>query len=187
MKSQQSENRSLSNKVGGSGFLEFVVHLFEYEYFNPVVFCHDEFWFNHQRYAEIMLGFFNLLSFLFSCGITIEMEPVEPDDIQTTLYQQIMRDSDYSTGIKSYVLRSLDLTCLNVQNAKVPDTCGAEDFAYVVMYLLLKTGSALSRRSVERIFGNRITDTEMITIRKRLSDITGREILKRKDNSYEMR
>lgn len=187
MKSQQSESRSISNKVGDKTFLEFTVHLLEYEYFNPVVFCHDGFWFNHQRYAEIMVGFFNLLSFLYSCGITIETELMEPDDIQTTLYQQIMRDSDYSAEINSYVLRGLDLTSMDVLNAKVPDTCKREDFAFVEAYLLLKAGSAISRQSVERIFGTKLTDAEMLIIRKRLSSITGKEIVKRKDNSYEMR
>ena len=187
MKSHQAVNSEISNKVGAKMYLEFTVHLIEYGYFNPIVFCHDKFWFDRPRYSEIMIGFFNLLSFLYSCGITVETKLLEPNDHEIVLYSQIMRDDDLSSSIKSYVLQGLDLTGLNIQNAKAPETCRDEDFAFVEAYLLLNAGSALTKKSFDHIFGKSLTDTEALSVRKIIQNITGRKIEKRKDNSYEMR
>ena len=81
----------------------------------------------------------------------------------------------------------IDFTDLNIQNATTPEGCKDEDFALVKIYLLLKTGAALSRRAIEVLLDKRLSDSEMITIRKRIENITGKKVIKRNDNSYEMR
>lgn len=185
-KSQNSSLGGVENKIGDKTFLEFTVHLLELEYFNPIVFSHDSFWFSRSKYAKVMIAFINLLSFLYSCGITIETEIEEPSDIEIEFYRNIMKDSDMTDGIVCYGLVEIDFTNLNLQNAEIPDNCDEMVFNLVKIYLSLKTGAALSRKAIENILHRQIIDVEMRTIRKQIENITGRKIIKRKDNSYEM-
>lgn len=186
MKYQGSSLKGVIN--GGKTFLEFAVHLIEYGYFNPVVFSHDGFEFDRTKYAHVMIGFINLLSFLDTCGITLDTEVFAPDENEAVLYKSIMPNDDGpSEIIKHYVLLEIDFTDLNIQNATTPEGCKDEDFALVKIYLLLKTGAALSRRAIEVLLDKRLSDSEMITIRKRIENITGKKVIKRNDNSYEMR
>ena len=175
------------NKVDGGLYLEFAVHLLDLGYFNPVVFSHDKGWFNREQYAQVVIGFTNLLSFLYSCGLTIDTEVQKPDDVEAELYRAIMRDEDLSGLIRCYILHEVDFTDLNMENASVPDSCKDADFALVRTYLLLRAGAALTRKSMESIFQKRLTDSEATTIRKQLRVISNREIRRRKDNSFEMR
>lgn len=181
------ENNEIKNKVGAKMYLEFAVHLLELDYFNPVVFCHDSFWLEREQYARTVIGFTNLLSFLYSCGLTLETDLLYPTDEETELYRHIVKDEDSLPLIRCYELLEIDYTGFNIEESTVPNDCEAEDFSLVKVYLLLKTGAAINRRSLENVLERRITDSEAMTIRRQLENMTGRKLIKRKDNSYEMR
>ena len=186
-KSRLNEMGGNGGLIGAKAYLEFAVHLIEIGYFNPIVFCHDNFWFDRNRHAQVMIGFINLLTFLYTCGITIDTELIEPCDCEKELYRGIMCDEDLTGIIKCYVLSEIDFTEFSLRNASVPDGCREDDFILCKLYLQLKAGTALNRKAIERIAGRRYTDSEMITLRKQLQRITGKKIIKREDNSYEMR
>ncbi len=186
MKSRHSALSGIENKIGAKSFLEFTIHLLEIGYFNPVVFCHDRLWFDKAHHAQVMIGFINLLSYLYSCGVTIETRVCEPTEIEAELYSNIMRDENLSGSIRCYELLEMDLFGLDLQRARVPENCEEEDFAFVKLYLMLRTGAALNRKALENLFGKKFTDMEMLTLRKQFTQITGKEMIKRKDNSYEM-
>ena len=186
MKSRHSALSEIENKIGAKSFLEFTVHLLEIGYFNPVVFFFFCLWFDKVRYAQVMLGFINLLSYLYSCGVTIETRVCEPTEMEACLYSNIMRDEDLSDGIRCYELLEMDLLSLNLQSTGVPGNCKEEDFIFVKLYLMLRTGAALNRKAIESLLGKKMTDMEMLMLRKQFMRITGREMIKRKDNSYEM-
>ena len=187
MRSLHSVLSDIENKIGSKTYLEFAVLILDSGFFNPVVYSHDSGWFDKKRYSQVVIGFINLLSFFYSCGITLDTEAYAPVDEEIELYRNIMRDEDMSESIVCYELLESDFTGLSIQNASVPENCTEADFALVKIYLYLRTGAALSRKSVENILGDRLTDSEMIVLRKQLENITGRKLKKRKDNSYEMR
>ena len=170
MKSRHSVLHDIENKINAKSFLEFAVHLLESGYFNPIVFCHDRLWFDAKRYPQVMIGFINLLSYLYSCGLTIETTVSEPNDFETMLYRNIMRDKDITDIIRSYELTDVDFLSLDLKNAKVPENCEEDDFTLVKLYLVLRSGAALNRKSIESLIGRNLTD-----------------MFKRNDNSYEMR
>lgn len=184
---RHSSISEIRNEVGAKTYLEFTVHLLDNGYFNPVVFCHDNFWFDRKRYAQVLIGFINLLSFLYSCGITLDTEITEPADIEAELYRNIMRDGDISEQIQCYELLETDFTGFSLEAYDIPENCEDEDFYLVRLYLQMRTGAALDKKAIEKIAKKKFTDAQMVTLRKQLEDITGRKVLKRKDNSYEMR
>ena len=185
--SQHNSLNEIKNEIGAKTFLEFAVHLLELEYFNPIVFCHDNRWFNKKRYAQIVIGFINLLSFLYSCRVMIETEVLVPSEIDVELYKKIMRDEDMASRIQCYELREVDFSDFTLQDARIPENCDESDFYLVMLYLQFRSGSALSKKTIENVSGRHFTDSEMLILRKQLENITGRSIIKRKDNSYEMR
>ncbi|MBQ3704573.1 MAG: hypothetical protein II885_17750 [Oscillospiraceae bacterium] len=187
MKSQSSIIERNIDAINGKAYLEFAVHLLDQGCFSPMVFSHDNGWFDRKKYAQVVIGFTNLLLFLDSCGITIETEVIVADEMEAELYRQIMRDEDLSGIIKSYELTNVDFTDYNMENAVIPEMCTAADFGLVKAYLQLKAGAALNRSAFEKIFDRRFTDSETMSIRKQLSTISCREIVRRHDNSYEMR
>ena len=180
-------NSSNSAALGRKDYLEFAVHLLELGYFDPVVFSHDHFWFDRNRYAQVMIGFVNLLSFFYSCGVTVDTEVLEPCELETVIYGEIMRDGDMTDIIKCYELSEIDFTCFDLQNARVPQACRADDFDFVKIYLRLRTGAALNKRALENMLGKSLSDAEMLSFRRQLQDASGKDIVKRDDNSYEMR
>lgn len=175
------------NVIGEKQYLEFAVHILEIGYFNPVVFCHDNFWFDRSRHAQVAIGFINLISFLYSCGVTIETNLMEPSEIEAELYRGIMKDADLSGIVRCYELLEMDFASFSLRDSKIPEKCTKEDFALVKLYLMLRTGSALNKKAIEAITNKKYTDSGMLTLRKQIESITGRKIIKRKDNSYEMR
>lgn len=185
--SQHNSLNEIKNEIGANTFLEFAVHLLELEYFNPIVFCHDNRWFNKKRYAQIVIGFINLLSFLYSCRVMIETEVLSPSEVDVELYKKIMRDEDMASRIQCYELREVDFSDFTLHDARIPENCDESDFYLVMLYLQFRSGSALSKKTIENVSGRHFTDSEMLILRKRLENITGRSIIKRKDNSYEMR
>lgn len=187
MTSRRSSLSGIKNALRATTLLEFAVHLLDLGYFNPVVFSHDNLWFDRRRYSQVMIGFLNLLSFLDSCGVLVETDLLEPSEVETEVYRRIMRDEDQVIIIRCYELHEMDFTGLNIENAVIPENCEDIDFALVKIYLLLKTGAALNKKAVEAVFNQKLTDTEMLTVRRQLAAITGRDIVKRNDNSYEMR
>lgn len=187
MKSQSSATERDIDAVNGKAYLEFAVHLLDQGCFSPMVFSHDNGWFDRKKYAQVVIGFTNLLLFLDSCGITIETEVIDADEIEAELYRQIMRDEDLTGMVKSYELRDADFTDYSMESAVIPEKCTAADFGLVKAYLQLRAGAALNRSAFEKIFDRRFTDSEAMTIRKQLSIISGREIVRRRDNSFEMR
>lgn len=187
MTSRHSSLSEVKNEIGAKTYLEFAVHLLEHGYFNPIVFCHDSFWFDKSRYAQVSIGFINLLSFLYSCGVTLDTETSLPNDEEAELYRNIMRDEDLSSGIYCYDLLEMDFTEFNLGQASVPENCDDKNFALVKVYLQMRTGAALNKKAIENITGRKFSDSEMLTLRKQLENITGRNIVKRDDNSYEMR
>ena len=185
-----SRHNSLSeikNEIGAKTFLEFAVHLLELEYFNPIVFCHDKEWFEKKRYAQVVIGFINLLSFLYSCRVVIETEVLDASDIDVELYKNIMRDEDLASTIQCYELKEVDFSDFTLHDARIPENCAESDFYLVKLYLQLRSGSALSKKAIENVTGRQFSDSEMLNLRKQLENMTGRSIIKRKDNSYEMR
>ena len=134
-----------------------------------------------------MISFVNLLSFLYSCGITLDTDVVEPCDLETVLYGGIMRDGDLTDFVKCYELNEIDFTCFDLQNARVPQACHADDFDFVKIYLRLRTGAALNKRALGNMLGKSLSDAEMLSFRRQLQDASGKDIVKRDDNSYEMR
>jgi hypothetical protein len=187
MTSQRSSLTDVKNTIDEKSFLEFTVHLLEFGFFNPVVFCHDNFWFDKKKYSQTMIGFINVLSFLYSCGIIIETKIMEPVEIESDLYSKIMLDTDHTEVIKCYELIEVDFSDMNVDAAQIPDNCKEENFILVKLYLIFRTGAALNKKAIENIFNKKLSDSEMLFIRKQLAIITGRKIIKLKDNSYEMR
>ena len=175
------------NKVSAKLYLEFAVHLIELGFFESIVFCHDNVWFDSKKYAQVTFGFLNLLMYLDSCGIRVETNVDEAPDTVKALYSGIMRDSDRPDMVVCYELCDIDFTNMNTENAVIPDNCTGEDFSLVKLYLILKTGAALNKKAIENIVGRNFTDSGMLALRKRLEIITGHEIKKRDDNSYEMR
>ena len=163
------------------------MHLLEDEYFNPIVFCHDSTQFDRSRYIQIVIGFINLLSFLYSCKVTVDTEIEEPGELELFLYKRIMQNEEDAKGIRYYKLQEIDFTGFDIETARVPDNCEDKDFALVKIYLSMRSGTALNKKAMERLTNRKYTDSEMLTLRKQLMIITGREIIKRKDNSYEMR
>ena len=177
----------VKNDIGAKTYLEFAVHLLEQSFFNPIVFCHDRYWYDRKRYAQVMIGFINLLSFLYSCGVTIDTDLLQPSDIEAELYKHIMRDTDFSEEIRCYKLLESDFTNFNMYDVCIPENCFEEDFILVKLYLLLRTGVALNKKSIENVVKRQCSVSEILTLRKQLENITVRKIMKRKDNSYEMR
>jgi len=45
----------------------------------------------------------------------------------------------------------------------------------------------MNKRAIENLSKRRYTDSEMITLRKQIENISGKTLVKRKDNAYEMR
>ncbi len=187
MKFQHSILSDIENKISPKTYLEFAVSLLELGFFNPLVFSHENGWFDSKRYSQVVIGFINLISFLYSCGITLDTETYTPAEVESELYRNIMRDADLSESIISYELLESDFATFDLQSAEIPDKCTEDDFVLVKIYLCLKTGAVLNRKSVEQIANRRFTDAGMLTLRKQLENITGKEISKRSDNSYEMR
>lgn len=188
MKIFQNDSLSgISNKIGKKTYLEFIVHLLETDYFNPIVFCHDNYRFDRKRYAEVMIGFINLMSFLSSCGIMVETEVEELTDVETYIYRNIMGEKDSTDMIQCYRLLEIDFTNFNMSNAKVLENCKDDDFSLVKIYLQLRAGTAMNKRAIENLSKRRYTDSEMITLRKQIENISGKTLVKRKDNAYEMR
>lgn len=187
MRFPHDPNGDRKNAIGAKQYLEFAVHILEIGYFNPVVFCHDNFWFDRNRHAQVAIGFINLISFLYSCGVTIETTMMEPSEIEAELYRGIMRDGDIPGTIRCYELLEMDFTSFSLLDSEIPKNCTNEDFALVKLYLVLRSGSALNKRAIENITKKKYTDSGMLTLRKQMENITGRKIAKRKDNSYEMR
>ena len=187
MRSPHDPDGDRKNAIGAKQYLEFAVHILEIGYFNPVVFCHDNFWFDRIRHAQVAIGFINLISFLYSCGVTIETNMMEPSEIEAELYRRIMKDADLTGEVRCYELLEIDFTAFSLQDSKIPENCSDEDFVLVKLYLVLRTGSALNKRAIENITNKKYTDSGMLTLRKQIESITGRKIIKRKDNSYEMR
>lgn len=173
--------------IGGKHYLEFAVHILESGYFNPVVFCHDNFWFDRRRHAQVAIGFINLISFLYSCGVTVETKMMEVSEIEEELYRSIMKDGDQTRAIMCHELLEVDFTSFSLRDSKTPENCKDEDFTLLKLYLMLRTGSALNKKAIEAITNKKYTDSGMLTLRKQIENITGRKIIKRKDNSYEMR
>ena len=187
MRSRHDAIQEVDYKIGEKTNLEFVVHLLDIGYFNPVVFSHDGFWFDKNRYAKVVIGFMNLLTFLYSCGITIDTEVHVPTDIEAELYKGILREDNHTDIIKCYILTEIDFTSFNLAGAIIPDNCDEEDYSLIKLYLQLRTGAALNKKAIENTLRKKLTDAEMHTIRRQLESITGKEMVKRKDNSYEMR
>ena len=187
MKSRNDFSGEGKGAIGAKQYLEFTVHILELGYFNPVVFCHDKGWFDRTRHAQVAIGFVYLLSFFYSCGITIETKMSEPCEIESELYRGIMRDEDLTDVIRTYELMEIDFTSFDLQDSVIPENCTDEDFALVKMYLLLRTGIAMNKRVIEKVTNKKYSDSGMMTLRKQIEGITGRKIIKRKDNSYEMR
>jgi len=187
MTSRHSSLSDIKNSITAKEYLEYTVMLFEQDSFFPVVFAHDDFWFSYNRYAQVIIGFTNLLFFLDSCGITVETEIMEPSELQVEIYANVMKDVDHSQIVKSYELRDVDCSALDFENIKIPENCQAEDFSLVKVYLILRTGAALNKAAFERIMNKKLTDSSMLTIRRTITNITGKELVKRKDNSYELR
>lgn len=173
--------------IGEKQYLEIAVHILEIGYFNPIVFCHDNFWFDRIRHAQFAIGFINIITFLYSCGVTIETNMIEPSDIEAELYRGIMNDDDLTGMIRCYEILEMDFTSFSLQDSEVPANCTKEDFALVKLYLVFRAGSALNKKAIENITNKKYTDSGMLTLRKQMENITGRKIIKRKDNSYEMR
>lgn len=187
MISRHSSLSDITNSIKPKEYLEYTVMLFEQEVFFPIAFAHDDFWFSNKRYAQVIIGFTNLIFFLDSCGITIETEIIEPSELQQEIYANVMNGIDYSQNVKSYELHSLDCSSLNFENAVIPENCCEEDFSLVKLYLVLRTGAALNKAAFERIMNKKLTDSSTLTIRRTISGITGKKLIKRKDNSYELR
>lgn len=187
MRSPHDLDSGRKDAIGAKQYLEFAVHILEMGYFNPIVFCHDNFWFDRNRHAQVAIGFINLLSFLYSSGVTIEISIMEPSEIEEELYRGIMKDGDLTGAVRCYELLEMDFTLFSLQDSKIPENCTNEDFTLVKMYLVLRVGSALNKRAIENITKKKYTDSGMLTLRKQIENITGRKIVKRKDNSYEMR
>lgn len=174
------------NSISSKTYLEFTVHLLELDYFNPVVFCHDGYGFSRKKYALVIAGFLDLLSFLDSCGITLVTNMEEANDVENEIYSHIM-DVENNTDIVLFELTEADFTNMNISSAVVPENCTEDDFSLVKLYLLLRTGTALNKRSFEVILKRELSDSDIQTIRRQLANVTCRRIEKRRDNSYEMR
>lgn len=172
--------------IGAQTYLEFSVHLLELNYFNPIVFCHDKSEFSKKRYAQVIASFLDLLSFLDSCGIILTVNLKEESDVENELFSNII-DSTNSIGIVSYELQEADFTNMNIFGATVPQHCVDDDFSLVKIYLLMRTGSSLTKRSFEQVMKRKLGDSDVQTLRKQLAAATGRIVEKRVDNSYEMR
>lgn len=187
MTSRHSSLSEITNRITAKEYLEYTVMLYEQESFFPIVYAHDDFWFNNERYAQVIIGFTNLLFFLNSCGILIETRISVPSDSLQTIYASIMKNADHSATVRDYDLLNVDWSSLNIENAVIPENCREEDFSLVKLYLLLRTGAALNKVAVEKVVKKKLTDSSMLTIRRTISKITGNELVKRKDNSYELR
>lgn len=184
---QHSTSHSNGYKSDAKTFLELTIHLLELKTFNPIVFCHDNCCFDKEKYHRLMLDFFKLLSFLDECGLIIETTIVELSDVEKYIYSLIMNDIDYVGNIKVYVLNEYDYSFLNISNNTAQEGYTEDDFYLVKIYLYLKTGVAINRKIVERIVGHSLSDAQMRTVRKQLETISCHSVVKRKDNSYEMR
>lgn len=176
-----------NNKISAENLLEFSVHFLEDKYFNPIVFCHDKTWFDEQRFSQVIISFVNLLRYFDLCGITVETEIIAPTDMQKELYRHIMLGSDFSDRIICFKLVRADFSDLNIADVKEPGDYGFCDFLLVKLYLIWKTGAALNKKVVEKVIQKNLRSSEMVDIRKKFESITGNKIIKRKDNSYEMR
>lgn len=185
MKSRHSSVES-ENSIGSRAYLEFTVHLLDMGCFNPIVFSHDNYWFDRKRYARVIAGFLKLLSFLDSCGIWIETEVHTAGNIEDIIYKHTMTEANH-IRVVSYELQEIDFSCFSLEKAQIPSGCAEDDFSLVRLYLALRTGAALNKTAIERMLKRELTDAEMLTLRRQLTTITDRRIVKRKDNSYEMR
>lgn len=176
---------SAEKRISEKTYLEMAVHILDLEYFNPLVFSHDGYWFEIKKYAQISIAFLNLLVYFDSIGIRVETEQAALTEDEETLYSCIIHERGYEKNIVSYELRAIDFSEMNIATAIIPDGCSETDFSWVKIYLILKTGAALNKKAIENILGRNLTDSEMLTFKKNLEKATGRCIIKREDNSYE--
>ena len=177
----------IENSISSKMFLEFTVHILEYGYFNPIVFCHDNYCFDRQKYAHVSIGFLNLLLFLDSAGVLLDARHAEISDAEEILYKNILCEERYAKSIICYELESADFSNLNIANAVTPEGCHDEDFSLVKLYLQMRTGASLNKKAIENVLHQELSDSGLLTVRRNLEAITGHEIVKRDDNSYEMR
>ena len=119
--------------------------------------------------------------------IMVETEVEELTDVETYIYRNIMGEKDSTDMIQCYRLLEIDFTNFNMSNAKVLENCKDDDFSLVKIYLQLRAGTAMNKRAIENLSKRRYTDSEMITLRKQIENISGKTLVKRKDNAYEMR
>lgn len=117
----------------------------------------------------------------------METEVEELTDVETYIYRNIMGEKDSTDMIQCYRLLEIDFTNFNMSNAKVLENCKDDDFSLVKIYLQLRAGTAMNKRAIENLSKRRYTDSEMITLRKQIENISGKTLVKRKDNAYEMR
>lgn len=109
------------------------------------------------------------------------------DEYGTGIGYLIMLGSDFSDRIICFKLVRADFSDLNIADVKEPGDYDFCDFLLVKLYLIWKTGAALNKKAVEKVIQKNLRSSEMVDIRKKFESITGNKIIKRKDNSYEMR
>lgn len=177
---------SAEKRISEKTYLEMAVHILDLEYFNPLVFSHDGYWFEIKKYAQVSIAFLNLLGYFDSIGVRLETEQAALTEDEETLYSCIVHECGYEKGIVSYELQATDFSEMNIAVAIIPDGCSETDFSWVKIYLILKTGAALNKKAIENILGRTLTDSEMLNFKKNLEKATGRPIIKREDNSYEL-
>lgn len=168
-------------------YLEIAVGLLESRYFEPIVFCHDDFGYNENQYREITIALFNVHMFLDACGVCVSLrvdKSLNALEFSNNIIIDGPDDIDYAC---SYTVDEIDYSNMDINEAKIPSGICEQDFLLIKLYLLLKSGSAINKKTIEKLFGKKLSDSNIRTIRKQIEDISEYKIIKRKDNSYELR